>query len=150
MAPYWSQKDGIAAYYKHRRSPEEKLVAYQMYWRGETFYTKNEIYEGPTEDRTVFDMDDADENLKSCASGSPATAAAATSSCSRTPASPGPLRPARRGPADLPHPRAHQQQVHARRRRPVTAPPAAQNTKGMSTWRMRSLRVFMGASMPWA
>ena len=46
VAPYWSQKYGIAAYYKHRRSPEEKLVAYQMYWRGETFYTKNEIYEG--------------------------------------------------------------------------------------------------------
>ena len=63
VAPYWSQKDGIAAFYKHRRSPEEKLLAYQMYWRGETFYTKNEIYEGPMEDRTVFDMETADEKL---------------------------------------------------------------------------------------
>jgi 4-amino-4-deoxy-L-arabinose transferase-like glycosyltransferase len=63
VAPYWSQKDGVAAYYKHRRSPEEKLLAYQMYWRGETFYTKNEIYEGPVEDRTVFDMETADEKL---------------------------------------------------------------------------------------
>ncbi len=35
-----------------------------MYWRGETFYTKNEIYEGPQEDRTVFDQDGADEKLK--------------------------------------------------------------------------------------
>ncbi|MEO5770123.1 MAG: glycosyltransferase family 39 protein, partial [Polyangia bacterium] len=48
VAPYWSQKNVIAAYYKARRSPDEKLVAFQMYWRGETFYTKNEIYEGPT------------------------------------------------------------------------------------------------------
>jgi 4-amino-4-deoxy-L-arabinose transferase-like glycosyltransferase len=63
IAPYWSQKDTIASYYKARRSKEERLVAYQMYWRGETFYTKNEIYEGPTEDRTVFDMDGADEKL---------------------------------------------------------------------------------------
>ncbi len=35
-----------------------------MYWRGETFYTKNEIYEGPTEERTVFDQDGADDKLK--------------------------------------------------------------------------------------
>ena len=63
VAPYWSQKDTIAAYYKARRSPEERLIAYQMYWRGETFYTENEIYEGPMEERTVFDMDGADEKL---------------------------------------------------------------------------------------
>jgi 4-amino-4-deoxy-L-arabinose transferase-like glycosyltransferase len=64
VAPYWSQKGAIATYYKHRASPEERLVAYQMYWRGETFYTKNEIYEGPAEDRTVFDQESADEKLK--------------------------------------------------------------------------------------
>lgn len=63
VAPYWSQKDTIASYYKARRSNDEKLIAYQMYWRGETFYTKNAIYEGPMEDRTVFDMDGADEKL---------------------------------------------------------------------------------------
>jgi hypothetical protein len=63
IAPYWSQKDTIATYYANRRSREERLVAYQMYWRGETFYTKNEIYEGLPEDRTVFDMDGADEKL---------------------------------------------------------------------------------------
>jgi len=32
---------------------------------GETFYTKNEIYEGPQEERTVFDTDNADERWKS-------------------------------------------------------------------------------------
>ena len=64
VAPYWSQKDLIATYYRARRSPEERLVAFQMYWRGETFYTKNEIYEGPQEDRTVFDQEGADDKLK--------------------------------------------------------------------------------------
>jgi 4-amino-4-deoxy-L-arabinose transferase-like glycosyltransferase len=64
VAPFWSQKGLIATYYSHRASPAERLIAYQMYWRGETFYTKNEIYEGPMEDRTVFDQDGADEKLK--------------------------------------------------------------------------------------
>jgi hypothetical protein len=65
IAPFWSQKDTIATYYRERRSPEERLIAYQMYWRGETFYTSNEIYEGPTEDRTVFDFfEDVDGRLR--------------------------------------------------------------------------------------
>jgi 4-amino-4-deoxy-L-arabinose transferase-like glycosyltransferase len=64
VAPFWSQKDVVAAYYRARRSPEERLIAFQMYWRGETFYTKNEIYEGPPAERTVFDQEGADERLK--------------------------------------------------------------------------------------
>jgi 4-amino-4-deoxy-L-arabinose transferase-like glycosyltransferase len=64
VAPFWSQKGPIASYYRHRASPAERLIAYQLYWRGETFYTKNEIYEGPMEDRTVFDQEGADEKLK--------------------------------------------------------------------------------------
>ncbi len=64
VATSWSQKGPIAAYYRHRASPEERLVAYQLYWRGETFYTSNEIYEGPPEQRTVFDQDGADDKLK--------------------------------------------------------------------------------------
>jgi len=64
VAPSWSQKGPIAAYYENRRSPEERLIAYQLYWRGETFYTSNEIYEGPPEERTVFDQEGADEKLK--------------------------------------------------------------------------------------
>jgi len=64
VAPFWSQKETLAEYYRLRRSPEEKLLAYTMYWRGETFYSENEIYEGPREDRTVFDQEGADEQLK--------------------------------------------------------------------------------------
>jgi 4-amino-4-deoxy-L-arabinose transferase-like glycosyltransferase len=65
VAPFWSQKETLAEYYRHRKSPDEKLLAYTMYWRGETFYTSNEIYEGPKEERTVFDQDGADEEMKS-------------------------------------------------------------------------------------
>jgi len=43
---------------------DERLIAYMLYWRGETFYTSNEIYEGPTEERTVFDQEGADDRLK--------------------------------------------------------------------------------------
>jgi 4-amino-4-deoxy-L-arabinose transferase-like glycosyltransferase len=60
----WSQKPLIATYYKTRRSHDERLIAWQMYWRGETFYTSNEIYQGPVADRTVFLGDRNAENLK--------------------------------------------------------------------------------------
>jgi 4-amino-4-deoxy-L-arabinose transferase-like glycosyltransferase len=63
--PYWTQKGLIANYYKMRRSPDEHLLVWQMYWRGENFYTQNEIYEGPKEERTVFLGDRNLENLKS-------------------------------------------------------------------------------------
>ncbi len=64
VAPHWSQKGPIAAYYRLRRSPDERLIAFLLYWRGETFYTSNEIYDGPPEERTVFDQDGADDRLK--------------------------------------------------------------------------------------
>ena len=63
-AAHWSQKPLIASYYKMRRSPQERLVSWQMYWRGETFYTKNEIFEGPQDSRTVFLGDRNVEQLK--------------------------------------------------------------------------------------
>jgi hypothetical protein len=63
-AAYWSQKHLVATYYKTRRSPLERLLVWQMYWRGENFYTANEIYEGPKEERTVFLGDKNVENLK--------------------------------------------------------------------------------------
>jgi 4-amino-4-deoxy-L-arabinose transferase-like glycosyltransferase len=63
-ANHWSQKPLIAEYYRQRRSPDERLVAWQMFWRGETFYTKNEIFEGPYDKRTVFLGDKNQENLK--------------------------------------------------------------------------------------
>ena len=64
VTPYWSQKGLIATYYRTRRSPDEKLLVWQMYWRGENFYTENEIYEGPHGERTVFLGDRNVENLK--------------------------------------------------------------------------------------
>jgi len=63
-ASHWSQKPLIAQYYKERRSPDEHLLAWQLYWRGENFYTQNQIYEGPTSERTVFLGDRNAENLK--------------------------------------------------------------------------------------
>ncbi|HEY5283886.1 MAG TPA: glycosyltransferase family 39 protein, partial [Polyangia bacterium] len=53
-AAHWSQKPLIAQYYRERGSPYERLLAWQLYWRGENFYTQNEIYEGPANERTVF------------------------------------------------------------------------------------------------
>ncbi len=42
-APHWGQHEVIAAYYANRASPDEELVAYQMNWKGENFYTGNHI-----------------------------------------------------------------------------------------------------------
>ncbi len=63
-ASHWSQKPLIAQYYRERQSPDERLIAWQLYWRGENFYTQNQIYEGPTNERTVFLGDRNAENLK--------------------------------------------------------------------------------------
>jgi 4-amino-4-deoxy-L-arabinose transferase-like glycosyltransferase len=65
VTPYWTQKGLIANYYKMRGSPEERLLVWQMYWRGENFYTSNEIFTGPREERTVFLGDRNFENMKS-------------------------------------------------------------------------------------
>lgn len=43
LAPHWGQRDLIEAYYRDRKSPDEALVAYQMNWKGENFYTGNRV-----------------------------------------------------------------------------------------------------------
>lgn len=43
IAPHWGQRETIAAYYKHRSGPGQLLVAYQMNWKGENFYTGNRV-----------------------------------------------------------------------------------------------------------
>ncbi len=43
ISPHWGQRETVAAYYLDRASPEEPLVAYQMNWKGENFYTGNRI-----------------------------------------------------------------------------------------------------------
>ncbi|MEZ4227158.1 MAG: glycosyltransferase family 39 protein [Polyangiaceae bacterium] len=40
-APHWGQRETIMAYYRDRPGPEAPLVAYQMNWKGENFYTGN-------------------------------------------------------------------------------------------------------------
>jgi 4-amino-4-deoxy-L-arabinose transferase-like glycosyltransferase len=42
-AQHWGQHEIIAAYYADRQSPSETLVAYQMNWKGENFYTGNQV-----------------------------------------------------------------------------------------------------------
>jgi hypothetical protein len=43
LSPHWGQHEVIEAYYRARSGPEEPLVAYQMNWKGENFYTGNRI-----------------------------------------------------------------------------------------------------------
>ena len=44
LGPHWSQKHVIASYYAHRHGPDEPLIVWNLYWRGENFYTRNEVY----------------------------------------------------------------------------------------------------------
>ena len=43
LAPHWTQKHIIDEYYERRSSPDERLVAFQMNWKGENFYTGNRV-----------------------------------------------------------------------------------------------------------
>jgi len=45
-ASHWSQKPLIAQYYRERQSPYERLLAWQLYWRGENFYTRTKSTKG--------------------------------------------------------------------------------------------------------
>ncbi len=42
-APHWGQREVMEAYYKARERSDHPLVAYQMNWKGENFYTGNRI-----------------------------------------------------------------------------------------------------------
>jgi hypothetical protein len=43
LTPHWGQRETMVAYYQARASDKEKLVAYQMNWKGENFYTGNRM-----------------------------------------------------------------------------------------------------------
>jgi 4-amino-4-deoxy-L-arabinose transferase-like glycosyltransferase len=43
VAPHWSAGPLIARYY-HQRGPNEPLLAFQMNWKGENFYTGNRVH----------------------------------------------------------------------------------------------------------
>ncbi|HEY6722824.1 MAG TPA: glycosyltransferase family 39 protein [Polyangiaceae bacterium] len=42
-APHWGQRESIAAYYRARTPKDAPLVAFQMNWKGENFYTGNHL-----------------------------------------------------------------------------------------------------------
>ncbi len=43
LSPHWGQKELHATYYRSRKGPEERLIAWELNWRGENFYTKNRV-----------------------------------------------------------------------------------------------------------
>ncbi len=43
LAPHWSQAELVDRYYAERKSAKEPLVAWQMNWKGENFYTGNRV-----------------------------------------------------------------------------------------------------------
>ena len=43
LSPHWGQHEVMQAYYRDRKGTDEQLVAYQMNWKGENFYTGNRI-----------------------------------------------------------------------------------------------------------
>jgi len=43
LAPHWSQRQLISRYYALRADAGEPLIAYQMNWKGENFYTGNRV-----------------------------------------------------------------------------------------------------------
>ena len=44
LAGHWGQRDLAARYYEARESPDEPLIAWQMNWKGENFYTGNRVH----------------------------------------------------------------------------------------------------------
>lgn len=43
LSRHWGQRDLIEVYYEERTGPEQPLVAWQMNWKGENFYTGNRV-----------------------------------------------------------------------------------------------------------
>ena len=44
LAPHWGQRGLFERYYENRVSADERLVAWQLNWKGENFYTGNACY----------------------------------------------------------------------------------------------------------
>jgi hypothetical protein len=43
LSPHWSQQGLVERYYRLRSGPQEPLVAWQMNWKGENYYTGNRV-----------------------------------------------------------------------------------------------------------
>jgi 4-amino-4-deoxy-L-arabinose transferase-like glycosyltransferase len=48
LGPHWSQKHVIAAYYANRDDASEPMIVWDLYWRGENLYTRNEVFNQAT------------------------------------------------------------------------------------------------------
>lgn len=44
LGPHWGMQNLFATYYEERSGPEEPVLAYQMNWKGENFYTGNRVH----------------------------------------------------------------------------------------------------------
>ncbi len=44
LSPHWGQRELVQRYYDARESDDEVLIAYQMNWKGENFYTGNRVH----------------------------------------------------------------------------------------------------------
>ena len=44
LSPHWGLRELAQRYYDDRRGPEEPLVAWQMNWKGENFYSGNRVH----------------------------------------------------------------------------------------------------------
>jgi hypothetical protein len=44
LSPHWGQRELFKTYYELRKGPEEPVIAYQMNWKGENFYTGNRAH----------------------------------------------------------------------------------------------------------
>jgi hypothetical protein len=64
LSPHWSEKGVVAAYYRLRRGREEPLIAWNLYWRGENLYTRNQISSSPDpSERTAWAYIDVRKRL---------------------------------------------------------------------------------------
>jgi 4-amino-4-deoxy-L-arabinose transferase-like glycosyltransferase len=43
LSPHWGQRELLVAYYEQRGSADEPIIAWQMNWKGENFYTGNAV-----------------------------------------------------------------------------------------------------------
>jgi len=43
LSPHWGQRELVKRYYEDRSSGDEALVAWQMNWKGENFYSGNRV-----------------------------------------------------------------------------------------------------------
>lgn len=43
LSPHWGQKNLHEIYFRARSGPEERLIAWQLNWRGENYYSKNQV-----------------------------------------------------------------------------------------------------------